>query len=279
MEKMDSTELIDAFRAAAVSVTSLFKASTAAQNKAHAEGYQECLRDLIGFLDAENLGLGDGEGWKVRSWATEKMNGNPDAMVQDRESEDEIEKAETSSSPELARTTSATALSSIRGDQTPREGMASRGERTDSAPPSLSNKDEVSQASAPVLPSPSTVVHTSNPHTSTMVHATLPPQAIVTVPTQDHFTFQSTIQYPEPNLASLQISESPSSQHAMHGIGSHLTRTSRGKHANRSNSRSIGKAVTGQKRKLNLTELFNLESLGAGKDIFGSGREKRRHIG
>ena len=262
---MDPNELIDAFRSAAVSVTSLFKAATATQKQAHTEGYQECLRDLIVFLDNENLGLGDGEGWKVRSWATEKMNGSPDVMVQDRESEDEIDKAETSSSPELTRTASGTALSSLRGDQTPKEGMSSRGERLDSAPPPPSNKDE-GQASI------AAVVHTANPPTPTV---NVP--ITVSVPTQDSFSFQSSIPYPEPNLASLQISETPSSQ--THTVGPHPSRMSRNKHGSRSASRSISKAVVGQKRKLNLTEFFNLESLGAGKDFFGNGREKRRHIG
>jgi hypothetical protein len=266
---MDSPDLIDAFRSAAVNVTSLFRAATAAQKQAHVDGYQECLRDLVGFLDSEDLGLRDGEGWKIRAWAMDKINGNPDAMVQDRESEDEIDKAETSSSPELARATSTVAPSTSRGDQTPREGLVSRTERMDSAPPSLSTK-EAGQATS------SAAAHTANSTAPLGATVTTP---AASVPTQEAFTFQSSIPYPEPNLERLQISESPSSQHPTPTVVPHAIRTPRSKHANRASLRSVGKAVAGQKRKLNLTELFNLDSLGAGKDFFDRGREKRRHIG
>ncbi|KKF94944.1 hypothetical protein CFO_g2723 [Ceratocystis platani] len=57
---VDSPEqLLDAFRAAALSVTKLYKTSASAQNKARLDGYQDCLEDLLAFLDRENIGLGD----------------------------------------------------------------------------------------------------------------------------------------------------------------------------------------------------------------------------
>lgn len=115
-------QLLDVFKAAALSVTKLYKTSAAAQSKARSDGYQDCLDDLLTFLDKEGLGLGDGEGWKIRRWATERLDGR-ESSSQSLESEDEVDKAETASSPEMHRANSTSQLSA----QT----------RTDSAPPSI----------------------------------------------------------------------------------------------------------------------------------------------
>lgn len=115
-------QLLDVFKAAALSVTKLYKTSAAAQSKARAEGYQDCLDDLLSFLDKAGMGLGDGEGWRIRRWATERLDGR-DTGSQSLESEDEVEKAETASSPEITRSNSGTQLSTQ--------------VRTDSAPPSI----------------------------------------------------------------------------------------------------------------------------------------------
>ncbi|KAJ3525062.1 hypothetical protein NM208_g11800 [Fusarium decemcellulare] len=115
-------QLLDVFKAAALSVTKLYKTSAAAQSKARAEGYQDCLDDLLAFLDKESMGLDDGEGWKIRRWATERLDGR-ESNSQTLESEDEIDKAETSSSPELARPNATTQQAAQM--------------RTDSAPPSI----------------------------------------------------------------------------------------------------------------------------------------------
>lgn len=102
----DSPEqLLDVFKAAALSVTKLYKTSAAAESKARSDGYQECLDDLLAFLDKESMGLGDGEGWRVRRWATERLDGR-EAMVPSGESDEEVEKPEAVSSPEETRTSS-----------------------------------------------------------------------------------------------------------------------------------------------------------------------------
>ncbi|KAK1915955.1 hypothetical protein P3342_003770 [Pyrenophora teres f. teres] len=54
------------FRTAALNVTNLYKSALADLDKARADGYQEALDELLGFLDRENLGVGDGEGWRIR---------------------------------------------------------------------------------------------------------------------------------------------------------------------------------------------------------------------
>lgn len=101
----DSPEqLLDVFKAAALSVTKLYKTSALAESKSRAEGYQECLENLIMFLDRENLGLRDGEGWRVRAWATERLDGRDVALQATTESEDEVDRTDRPNSPEAART-------------------------------------------------------------------------------------------------------------------------------------------------------------------------------
>ncbi|KAK2593310.1 hypothetical protein QQS21_008992 [Conoideocrella luteorostrata] len=95
-------QLLDVFKAAALSVTKLYKTSALAESRARTDGYQECLEDLLLFLDKENLGLKDGEGWSIRKWATERLDGR-DAGPQNTESEDETERAERTASPEITR--------------------------------------------------------------------------------------------------------------------------------------------------------------------------------
>ncbi|KAF4595332.1 hypothetical protein GQ602_000945 [Ophiocordyceps camponoti-floridani] len=98
-------QLLDVFKAAALSVTKLYKTSALNESRARTEGYQECLQDLLMLLDRENLGLRDGEGWTVRAWATERLDGR-DPTLQATESEDEVERSDRTTSPEVARTSS-----------------------------------------------------------------------------------------------------------------------------------------------------------------------------
>lgn len=98
-----SEQLLDVFKAAALSVTKLYKTSAMMETRARSEGYQECLDDLLTFLDKENLGLRDGEGWRIRAWATERLDGR-DTALQNTESDDEAERRDRTNSPELTRT-------------------------------------------------------------------------------------------------------------------------------------------------------------------------------
>ncbi|KAF5022133.1 hypothetical protein F66182_5817 [Fusarium sp. NRRL 66182] len=141
-------QLLDVFKAAALSVTKLYKTSAAAQSKARAEGYQDCLDDLLQFLDKERMGLDDGEGWKIRKWATERLDGRESSSA-NTESEDEVEKAETASSPEINRPSA----SLQQANQT----------RTDSAPPSIS--PAVEEPTPIIVPSQDTFTfQTSHPY-------------------------------------------------------------------------------------------------------------------
>ncbi|KAG6039836.1 hypothetical protein E4U41_002039 [Claviceps citrina] len=97
-------QLLDIFKAAALSVTKLYKTSALAESRARTEGYQDCLDDLLSFLDKENMGLKDGEGWTIRKWATERLDGRDASHQHNTESEDENERTERTSSPEMTRT-------------------------------------------------------------------------------------------------------------------------------------------------------------------------------
>lgn len=96
------TGLHQAFKAAAFSVTQLYKAAAADEDAARSAGYQDALEELLGFLDDNSLGLGDGEGWRVRQWATERLT--PDVYASDSSEEDvgSVERRRTES-PEKQR--------------------------------------------------------------------------------------------------------------------------------------------------------------------------------
>ncbi|KAM0278915.1 hypothetical protein ACHAQH_004882 [Verticillium albo-atrum] len=247
----DSPEqLLDAFKAAALSVTKLYKTSAASQTKARVDGYQDCLDDLLAFLDKGNLGVGDGEGWRVRKWATERLDGR-ESPSQTAESEDEDQKPETTSSPELTRTAGGNPQSTMREDNHT---------QTDSAP-----------STASPAPAPADTTH-------------------IAVPSQDMFTFQSSHPYPQDaylNIASLDLSDSRSHD----SLPSHVTsstnttptnRASRLRHAgvgSRLGARQgnqLGRGA-GSKRKINLGEIFDLGSLGHDKNMFGGGSKRSRH--
>jgi hypothetical protein len=89
--------LLQAFRTAALSVTNLYKSAVTDQNASRQMGYQEALADILTFLDKENLGLQDGEGWRVRQWATERYDGS--ALPQQIESDDHDDRSESEQRP------------------------------------------------------------------------------------------------------------------------------------------------------------------------------------
>ncbi|KAK2027690.1 hypothetical protein LX32DRAFT_640642 [Colletotrichum zoysiae] len=243
----DSPEqLLDAFKAAALSVTKLYKTSAAAQSKARMDGYQDCLDDLLAFLDREKIGLGDGDGWRVRSWATERLDGRESS--QNIESDDEADKAEAASSPEPNRTDNGTRLSAMRGESQM---------RTDSAPLSIPQVAEEEE----------------------------PEPVSITVPTADSFTFQSSHPWPpqQPqqdaylNLANLDLSDSRTHDSTSTNPGGRTTRPRHPANISRSASRqgnNLGRGA-GSKRKINFAEIFDLSSLD--KNMFGGGPKRTRH--
>ncbi|KAK0644523.1 hypothetical protein B0T16DRAFT_460568 [Cercophora newfieldiana] len=234
-------ELLDAFKAAALSVTKLYKISAQSQEKSRIDGYHDCLGDLLSFLDKEGLGTTDGEASKIRRWVLERIEGR-DSVSQGLESDEETEKPEVAS-PQAHRSSSAPTPSVTRNE--------------------VQMKDTAPQAVLVPQPPISTMAETE-----------------IVVPTQDTFTFQSSVPYPQDaymSLANLDLSDpqthTPSTTRSTTNTAT--PRTARGRVA-RTGPRTTGGRGAGQKRKVNLAEIFDIGSLGNGKDVFGSGTKRSR---
>lgn len=251
-------QMLDVFRTAALSVTKLYKSSITAQAKARSDGYQECLDDLLQFLDKEHLGLGDGEGWKIRAWANERLD-TTDTSPQVIESDDDAEKPEPMS-PEIQRSSN-TSTAQQQHSPTPRV--------------------ETQQQAEPDTP---------------LVQEITVDEPEIVVPTQETFDFRSSYPYPQDaqsplNLANLRLSDARGHDHSMSSSNSappsisvsrHPARATRhggsgGRNGPRAASR-LGYGA-GTKRKVNLGEFFDLGNLGQSKDCLGgSGAKKSRHL-
>ncbi|RMZ90643.1 hypothetical protein DV736_g2130, partial [Chaetothyriales sp. CBS 134916] len=72
-------QLLQAFKTAALSVTNLYKSAAADQQSSRTAGYQDALDDLLRMMDSENLGVQDGEGWRIRQWVTERYDHSANA--------------------------------------------------------------------------------------------------------------------------------------------------------------------------------------------------------
>lgn len=147
-----NNEVLQAFKAAALSVTQLYKSASADVEAARVSGYQDALEDILGFLDQENIGLDDGEGWRVRQWATERLSPSSYAFASDAEDDDREERP---------RTTSPTASASATSQQKSSQSTQSQDQRqrqNQSAPPAESSQSQTQPASADTksnIPEPS----------------------------------------------------------------------------------------------------------------------------
>ena len=254
-------QLLQAFRTAALSVTNLYKIAASDQTQLRQAGYQDALDDLLVFLDKENLGLGDGEGWRVRQWATKRLDGSPSAQV-GSESDDErgeIEKRAESPLPTLQRKAST---------ETPQSKALSR----QSSPLRAETAHPV-----PVMPAPTTSIffkpepftfqsHLPYPQDTDM-HAdnsptnTVYPEAI------------SPMQTPTPTATpAVRVEVVPRGSRTPHRHGNYST-----KHNTRSTTagRTLGSGA-GSKRRIPFVDFFDLGSLGDGKDGFAGGGKRGR---
>lgn len=116
------------FRTAALNVTNLYKSALADLDRARVDGYQEAVEELLSFLDKENIGTGIGEGWRLRQWATERLEGaQPKQPGSDSEEDELDDKRARSSSPimehsivlEDPRTSTASVETAHRSDSAP----------------------------------------------------------------------------------------------------------------------------------------------------------------
>lgn len=245
---IEGNELLEAFKAAALSVTKLYKTSASAQAKSRADGYQDCLDDLLSFLDKENIGVQDGEAHKVRKWITERIEGR-DGTSPPLESDDEADKSDppAMSSPQVQRAVPAATVQRLNDKNEVQM-------RDSSAPPIL--------MAVPVAPNPTV------------------DEVDIVVPSQDTFTFQTSHPYPHDEalrLANLDLSDSQTT--TGNSTTRSATRNGRTRTGRAGQRPALGRGA-GQKRKLNLAEIFGLGNLdyGNGKDVFGSGGKRGRFI-
>lgn len=238
-------QLLQSFKAAALSVTNLYKNAVCEQAQARQAGYQEAIEDLLHFLDRENLGLGDGEGWKVRQWATEKCDGTA-SQTGDEEDRGDSDKRDRTSPPTAARKEPPTAETTTRHPAT-------------SAPPST--------------PRPETSALTPQPQEA---HNTSP--AVFTFSAGPTFP-----QYQDLDMDTQSSDNStPPSQDGAPVSVSVMPRGSRQSHRHnnvpRANARSATRetpASLGSKRKFTFPDFFDLSGMANGKDMFGGGKRGR----
>lgn len=128
------------FRTAALNVTNLYKSALADIDHARSDGYQEALDELLAFLDRENMGVGDGEGWRIRQWATERLDGAQPKQSSSDSDEDYLEDRRARSSSPV--------LEGNMGPEDARTGEyhTDTAQRSDSAPPPVHMEALTSEA-------------------------------------------------------------------------------------------------------------------------------------
>lgn len=237
--------LLASFKQAALSVTNLYKAAAGEADKAYSEGYQHALEDLLGFLDRENLGLQDGEGWRVRQFVTERWEGGGGDR-EGGESDEEREEERRASSPEGKRKGSPEPVSIARSSSSISQG------RAESAPP-------VASATEPTIAQRST-----NTPVSPQIQS-------YTVPSGD-FTFQSSHQYPRDmetdDNGTVHINVVPHAPHRPSRSGNRSQNMERRQQQLARNSSTLGHGA-GMKRRVGTAfDFFDLGGF-SGKDPFG----------
>lgn len=237
-------QLLQHFKAAALSVTNLYKHAACEQAQAKQNGYQEALEDLLHFLDRENLGLGDGEGWKVRQWATEKCDGTASQNSDDDDRAD-TEKPDRNTTPATAR------------KEPPSSEPVARQPPT-AAPPSTPRPD----ASTPSLQDG----HLATPAIFTFTAAPNFPQC-----DELDMDLQSSDGSAPPSQdgAPVSVSVMPrNSRHQQHRHNNHPRPTARA-------SARESPVNLGSKRKATFPDFFDLSGMPNGRDTFGGGKRGR----
>lgn len=250
--------LLSAFKAAALSVTNLYKTAATDQARSRAAGYQDALDDLLTLMDKENLGVQDGEGWRIRQWATERFDGSITGKADSDDEEEEEDKAR-SSSPEIIRKT---ALPEAQQEQQPEP----------QAP-------QVPQARpAPVEPP----TQQNQPQQ----------RAETTLPTSETFNFRSSHSYPSNHdRQDMEMEASTVSAETPNAATYTVPRASRNnRHHNRNGNNASSRNPTinlgslgsgaGSKRKNNFNEFFNIPDFQFGnrKDDHDRPGKRGRHV-
>jgi hypothetical protein len=99
LSKQTPTELLRTFKTAALEVTNLYKFAADGHEEGRRAGYHEAVSDLLSYLDKENFGAAAGEGWQIRQWAKDRIDGTTLATVSESDEERETEKRAESPPP------------------------------------------------------------------------------------------------------------------------------------------------------------------------------------
>jgi hypothetical protein len=255
-------ELLQAFKSAALSVTNLYKTAVTDQGNTRQQGYQDALDDLLTFLDRENLGLQDGEGWKIRQWATERFEGG-DTMGNSIDSDDDrvdTEKRARSSSPVPHIRTSSAGLD-LRGHSTSENNVP----RTESAPPPTMKEDN-----HPL------VMERPSMFTFSAAH----PMPTQTRDVPMHTPETSSGEIP-PSVDRLEASTSQATSPLRVEVVNRNSRLQNRHASTRHNTRSANRDMSfagGTKRKLYIPEFFDISNVGNPKDGTNGGGKRGRHV-
>ncbi|KAI9735858.1 MAG: hypothetical protein M1834_001323 [Cirrosporium novae-zelandiae] len=258
-------EILQAFKAAALSVTTLYKTAASEQNHAHQTGYQEALEDLLTFLEKEKLGFSEGEGSRIRQWTIQRLDATNSTSDTD-EDRNETEKRARSSSPIMQKKTTS---ESVPASQPSRSTSPVR---TGSAPPLL----------APAIAPPATPQTTQAPQAAQAPQA--PPQFIfgsgMALPQQDtEMQTDTTINNPfdpthnPPYNPPVRVGVMQRGARSRHSaltprLNSRLTALQRGEFGN----------GAGSKRKIHFADFFNIPEAGNGKDWPGNGNKRGKYL-
>ncbi|OJJ49238.1 hypothetical protein ASPZODRAFT_60632 [Penicilliopsis zonata CBS 506.65] len=254
-------QLLQAFKTAALSVTNLYKNAVCEQAQARQAGYQEAIEDLLTFLDRENLGLGDGEGWRVRQWATERSDGTAPASDDDEQQRGEMDKRARSTSPAATRKVKPEP-ETVRQPSRSRSPVRHESTGTQSSPPPP-------QTTTTTTTTTTITNETANPFSSTAIFT------FSAGPTMPQYPEQDTDMQPSDTSANLSQDDTVSV--------SLLPRNARAQHRHGNLSRSSPRAATreppsvglGSKRKMPFPDFFDLSGLGNGRDMFGGPKRGR----
>ena len=252
-------QLIQSFKTAALSVTNLYKTAAADQARARDAGYQHALDDLLVFLDKENLGLDDGEGWKVRQWATERLDGSPLGHTGSDSEDERVEttKRARSSSPAVQRSTG---LEAENLRQPSRSTSPVRNIPTSMPPPPAPT-----QTSSPVQAPQPFLFRSAIPYPQDIDMQTSDSISNNTPPSPQEP--QTQIQVPSSGPA-VRLEVVPRGSRTPHRGSRHTTRPATG-------TRSLGPGA-GSKRRITFGDYFDLGNLGDGKDGAGGGGKRSR---
>lgn len=261
-------QLLQAFRSAALSVTNLYKTAAADQAQARILGYQDALDSLLSFLDKENIGIGDGEGRKVRKWATERLDGSPPTHIGSDSDEDhgEAMKRRSSASP--------TIMSTIQRKSSQEPSEIRRQSRS-SSPAHVISATQMPPTS---MPQPNTDAATSTetfsfrspyPYPS---DAEMQTDSVYNTAAQPESLSQATGSIATP---AVRVEVMPRGSRTPHRNGNHS-----GRHNTRSatSARAALGTGAGSKRRIAFNDYFDLGSLGDGREGFGGNSKRGRFI-